>query len=115
MRRMRCPLTLVRPALMLTTTGLARTPLTYWHGFTGPDRPYMEQLIKQFNDSHPDIEVKAQAQEAAALGFPVHGMLGEVRIDSGADGRVEDVGPELIEQLEALQLVLDGVFHFGEA
>ena len=39
-----------------------KVQITYLHGFTGADRPVMEQLIKQFNDAHPNIEVKAQAQ-----------------------------------------------------
>ena len=50
--------------LVVTATmpaGAAKITLTYWHGFTGPDRPLMEQLIERFNQTHPDIEVKAQA------------------------------------------------------
>ena len=39
-----------------------KVTLTYLHGFTGPDRPVMEDLIKKFNASHPTIEVKGQAQ-----------------------------------------------------
>ncbi|WP_240741691.1 ABC transporter substrate-binding protein [Deinococcus sp. KSM4-11] len=39
-----------------------KVQLTYLHGFTGPDRPIMEKLIAQFNASHPNIEVKGQAQ-----------------------------------------------------
>jgi multiple sugar transport system substrate-binding protein len=35
--------------------------LDYWHGFTGPDLPIMEQLVADFNASHPDIVVTAQA------------------------------------------------------
>lgn len=31
--------------------------LTFWNGFTGPDRPGYEGLVKQFNDSHPNIKV----------------------------------------------------------
>ncbi|MCR4401626.1 MAG: ABC transporter substrate-binding protein [Firmicutes bacterium] len=38
-----------------------KVTIEYWHGFTGPDRPLMEQLIAKFNETHPDIEVKAQA------------------------------------------------------
>lgn len=39
-----------------------KVEITYLHGFTGPDRPLMEDLVKRFNDSHPGIAVKAQAQ-----------------------------------------------------
>ena len=37
----------------------AQTPvtLTFWNGFTGPDRPGVEALVKQFNDAHPNIQV----------------------------------------------------------
>ncbi|SMB80048.1 ABC transporter substrate-binding protein [Deinococcus hopiensis] len=44
-----------------TYTG-PKVSLTYLHGFTGPDRPVMEALVKQFNDTHPNIQVRAQAQ-----------------------------------------------------
>jgi hypothetical protein len=36
-------------------------------------------------------------------------VLREVSIDCGADGRMESVSPDLIEQPEALQLVLNRV------
>ena len=39
-----------------------KVEITYLHGFTGPDRPVMEQLVKSFNDAHPNITVKATAQ-----------------------------------------------------
>lgn len=40
---------------------LAQVELEYWHGFTGPDLPVMEKLVADFNASHPDIQVTAQA------------------------------------------------------
>lgn len=39
------------------TTSGQKTTLTFWNGFTGPDRPAVEALVKKFNDSHPDIQV----------------------------------------------------------
>lgn len=39
----------------------AQVELTYWHGFTGPDLPLMEQLIADFNAAHPDIVVRGEA------------------------------------------------------
>ncbi len=39
-----------------------KVEITYLHGFTGPDRPIMEDLVKKFNDTHANIAVKAQAQ-----------------------------------------------------
>jgi hypothetical protein len=41
-------------------------------------------------------------------------VLREVSIDCGADGRMESVSPDLVEQSEALQLVLNRIFHFRE-
>lgn len=35
-----------------------KVELTFWNGFTGPDRPAYEDLVKQFNEAHPNIEVK---------------------------------------------------------
>ena len=36
----------------------AKTVLTFWNGFTGPDRPAIEHLVAEFNRTHPDIEIK---------------------------------------------------------
>ncbi|MBE3575498.1 MAG: ABC transporter substrate-binding protein [Firmicutes bacterium] len=48
--------------MILGVQAMAKTvTITYWHGFTGPDMPYMQQLIKKFNETHPGIVVKAQA------------------------------------------------------
>lgn len=59
-------LTILGAALVVSGASAAYTgpkvSLTYLHGFTGPDRPVMENLIKSFNASHPNIEVRAQAQ-----------------------------------------------------
>lgn len=47
--------------LALSSAALAQVRITYWHGFTGPDLPVMEQLIADFNAAHPDIVVTAEA------------------------------------------------------
>jgi len=36
--------------------------LTFWNGFTGGDRPAYESLVKEFNATHPDIEVQMDIQ-----------------------------------------------------
>ena len=44
-----------------TASGAAggeKVELTFWNGFTGPDRPAYEALVKQFNETHPNIEIK---------------------------------------------------------
>jgi multiple sugar transport system substrate-binding protein len=48
-------------AAAILATGAAQIQLTYWHGFTGPDMPLMEQLIAEFNAQNPDIVVQAEA------------------------------------------------------
>ncbi len=35
-----------------------KVTLTYWNGFTGPNRAAYEHVVKEFNASHPNIEVK---------------------------------------------------------
>src|SRR5258708_25122406 len=37
-----------------------KVTLTFWNGFTGGDRPAYEGLVKQFNDTHPDIQVNME-------------------------------------------------------
>jgi multiple sugar transport system substrate-binding protein len=32
--------------------------IQFWNGFTGPDRPTLEAIVKQFNDAHPDINIQ---------------------------------------------------------
>jgi multiple sugar transport system substrate-binding protein len=39
-----------------------KVEIAYLHGFTGADRPVMEQMVKSFNDAHPNIVVKATGQ-----------------------------------------------------
>ena len=42
--------------------------LTFWNGFTGGDRPSYEALVKEFNETHPDIEVQMDIQPWDTLG-----------------------------------------------
>lgn len=46
------------------TTSPAGEPaeLTFLAGFTGGDRPVYEQLVAEFNDSHPDVQVTLDIQ-----------------------------------------------------
>jgi multiple sugar transport system substrate-binding protein len=32
--------------------------ITFWNGFTGPDRPTLEALVAEFNETHTDIQVE---------------------------------------------------------
>lgn len=69
--------------LTLGTAGAQKVTLTYLHGFTGPDRPVMEDLIKKFNASHPNIEIRAQAQPWATTWQQLPALV--------ASGRAPDI------------------------
>ena len=48
--------------------GGAVTKLTMLTGFTGPDKSSYDALVKQFNDTHPDIQVTMDVQPWDAIG-----------------------------------------------
>lgn len=39
-----------------------KVELSFWYGWTGPEAEALEKLIKEFNDTHPDIAVKGLSQ-----------------------------------------------------
>ncbi len=39
--------------------------LSFWNGFTGPDGRVMLQMIRQFNEANPDVEISMQRMEWA--------------------------------------------------
>ena len=51
---------LVSAAISTDKAAAARkvTTIQFWNGFTGPDRPTLEAIVKQFNDAHPDINIQ---------------------------------------------------------
>ena len=57
-------------ALGLGVPAAAAAPvkLTYWSGFTGGDKQAYEDLIKKFNDTHPDIQIDYQLQPWDSIG-----------------------------------------------
>ena len=65
------------------------------------------EIIPLFQSGKHVPELRARA------GLPGEVVLGRVRIDCGADGRVEEVIAEG-EVFVVLDLVLDGVFQLGE-
>jgi multiple sugar transport system substrate-binding protein len=46
------------PAAAGATASGQKTSLTFWNGFTGPDRPALEGLVDQFNKSHSNISIE---------------------------------------------------------
>jgi multiple sugar transport system substrate-binding protein len=51
----------------------AAVELSLWTGFTGPDRPAYEALVKQFNDTHPKVKVTMDVQPWDTIGQKLPG------------------------------------------
>jgi multiple sugar transport system substrate-binding protein len=49
-------------AAAATAASGPKVTLTYWSGFTGGDGPTYVSLVKEFNDTHPNIQVNMQVQ-----------------------------------------------------
>ncbi len=67
MKTVRFVTILVFAASLVLSVGLSgsvkaadKVTLTFWNGFTGGDRPAYEGLVKQFNDTHPNIQVNME-------------------------------------------------------
>lgn len=45
-----------------SSVAFAKTTLTFWNGMTGPDRATVEELVDEFNRTHPDIEIVMDIQ-----------------------------------------------------
>ncbi|WP_237088934.1 hypothetical protein [Paenibacillus larvae] len=39
-----------------------KVTLNFWYGWTGPEADALEKLIKEFNDTHKEIQVKGLSQ-----------------------------------------------------
>ncbi len=87
--------------------------LTYWSGFTGGDRQAYEDLIKKFNDSHPNIQVDYQLQpwDSIAQKLPT-----AIAAGAGPDLATPDYNVATLQQYVAngLALPLDGLIGEGE-
>ena len=59
-----------------------KVTLTFLAGFTGGDRPAYEGLVKQFNDTHPNIEVRMDIQPWDTI---VQELPGAIATGKGAD------------------------------
>jgi len=115
------------------TVAAAQIELTYWHGFTGPDLPLMEQLVAEFNATHPDIVVRAEAipwgnlwqqlepsvaagrapdvvavNEDVVTGFILRGALAEMTPTALADAGIE--ADRFFEPLWDTGIVDDAVY-----
>lgn len=86
--------------------------LTYWSGFTGGDKQAFLDLIKKFNDTHPDIQVDYQLQpwDSIAQKLPTAIISG-----SGPDLATPDYNVATVQRYAAnhLALPLDGLIGDG--
>jgi multiple sugar transport system substrate-binding protein len=57
-------------------------PLTFWNGFTGPDRPTIEALTKQWSDAHPDSPINMDIEPWDSL---MQKLLTSMASGSGPD------------------------------
>lgn len=40
-----------------TPAAAKKVTLTFWNGFTGPDRPALEGIVKKWNDANPNVQI----------------------------------------------------------
>ena len=89
-----------------------KVTITYWNGFTGGDRPTFEALFKQFNDTHPNIELKVDIQpwDSIAQKLPAALATGQ-----GPDIATPDYNVGTIRQYakNGLILPLDDLYASG--
>lgn len=105
-------------ALSACTSGANAPPaskvtLNFWTGFTGGDRPAYESLIKQFNDSHPNIQVTMDIQPWDTIGQKLPAALGT---GQGPDLATPDFNAGTIRQYAKSGLIipLDEAFGTGD-
>ena len=77
--------------------------LTVWTGFTGGDRPGYDQIVKDFNAAHPDIQVTMDVQpwDTIAQKLPSAWLTG-----SGPDIAAPSFDPNIIQQYVKTNAVL---------
>jgi multiple sugar transport system substrate-binding protein len=87
--------------------------LTYWSGFTGGDKQAYEDLIKKFNDTHPDIQVDYQLQPWDSI---AQKLATAIISGSGPDPATPDYNVATIQQYVAngLALPLDALVGDGQ-
>ena len=60
--------------------------VTFCYGFTGPDRPALEALVKQFNAAHPDIKVQLSIMPWDVFFQKLLPSLASDKVPPGGDG-----------------------------
>ncbi len=41
----------------MASSAMAATEISWWHAMTGANNEVVEQLAKEFNESHPDYKI----------------------------------------------------------
>lgn len=84
--------------------------LNFWNGFTGPDRPAVEGLVKQFNASHPDIQINMTIEPWDTL---TQKLPLSLRVNQGPD--IAGLSNQYIPQYAQAGLIqpIDSVFGSG--
>lgn len=87
-----------------------KVELTYFNGFTGPDKTDMDALVKRFNDTHPNIVVTSRAipwgdivaqlpPQVAAGRAPDVAVLNENVVTSFiARGALDEITPTMMQE-----------------
>ena len=79
-----------------------KVTITFWNGFTGSDRPAVEELVKQFNDSQDAIEVEMTISPWDSL---MQNLIGAMPAGEGPD--VAGIHFQYIPQYAASGLLMD--------
>jgi multiple sugar transport system substrate-binding protein len=79
-----------------TSAGAEPTTVTFWNGFTGPDRPALEQLVEEFNDSQDAVTIE---MEISPWDQFLQRLLPSLASDDGPD--LVAMGSELLPQYVA--------------
>jgi multiple sugar transport system substrate-binding protein len=84
--------------------------LTFWNGFTGPDQSTIVALVKQFNASHPDIQVNMTIEpwDTVYQKLPL-----SLRVNQGPD--IAGISNQYIPQYAKAGLIqpIDSVYGSG--
>ncbi|WP_225755575.1 ABC transporter substrate-binding protein [Actinotalea sp. Marseille-Q4924] len=89
--------------------------LSYWNGFTGGDGPFMQELVDQFNEEHPNINVVSNTIQwadfyqrvPAAVNAGEGPDVGVMHLDQLATNAARNVIVPLDDLTESLELTAD--------
>ena len=86
-----------------------KVTITFWNGFTGPDRPAVEELVKQFNESHDNIQVEMTISPWDSL---MQSLIGAMPAGEGPD--VAGIHFQYVPQYAESGLIMDLTAYLAE-